>query len=198
MNEFSIVTFNGSWSSNGCVRVKSWGDTPWRGVGSERDLWRWTCKVNSNFFSFKTIISIFFIGFFFNTQGATALLVQGVSLVLACLVQLVVSNVVKWDRPAEKTTVNVLGQAQVQGGPKIPTLVFQASLEFRFRLNWNINFDISGQPWPEMVGVKVVGGVAGGLVHLVPGSAKCKRCNLPDANTNIVGFVSLTGHDRVI
>ena len=50
-----------------------------------------------------------------------------------------------------------------------------------------------------MVGVKVVGGVAGGLVHLVPGSAKCKRCNQPDANTNIVGFwFSMTGHDRVI
>ena len=42
--EYSIMIFIGSWSSNGCVRVKSWGDTPWRGVGSERDLWRWTCK----------------------------------------------------------------------------------------------------------------------------------------------------------
>ena len=61
------------------------------------------------------------------TQGATALLVQGVSLVLARLVQLVVSNVVKRDRPAEKTIVNVLGPAQVQGGPKIPTLLFQLS-----------------------------------------------------------------------
>ena len=49
-----------------------------------------------------------------------------------------------------------------------------------------------------MVGVKVVGGVACGLVHLVPGSAKCKRCKEPDANTNIVDFVSMSGHDRVI
>ena len=50
-----------------------------------------------------------------------------------------------------------------------------------------------------MVGVKVVGGVAGGLVHLVPGSAKCKRCKQTDANTNIVDFwFSMTGHDRVI
>ena len=28
MNECSIMIFIGSWSSNGRVRVKSWGDTP--------------------------------------------------------------------------------------------------------------------------------------------------------------------------